>query len=110
MGYGDGRTDDFVSGRGFAEAMDNIADTFRQREQNRVESEYQSQIRALQQKLQAVSRERDEAVKGWEEAGLQGDAWRETVRHFVDVDAKREEVLAVYREKKSALAAKNQHS
>lgn len=82
MGYGDGRTDDYTSGRGFLQALDNIEDTLLQRQQNRAESEYQSQIRALQQKLQAVSRERDEAVKGWEEAGEQRDVWREVAREL----------------------------
>jgi predicted RNase H-like nuclease (RuvC/YqgF family) len=84
MGYGDGRTDDFVSGRGFAEAMDNIADTFRQREQNRVESEYLSQIRALQQKLSALQKHNTSLASDIDELVEQRDVWRDVARELAD--------------------------
>lgn len=96
MSYYNDRND-YLDGVGTQQLVTEIGAAFSERQ---LHSHYLKQIRALEEKLNAVSRQRDEAVAGWEEAGHQRDAWRDTIREFVDVESRRDEVLKVYRHKK----------
>lgn len=95
MSYYNDRND-YLDGVGTQQLVTEIGAAFSERQ---LHNHYQKQIRALEEKLKAVSYQCDEAL-------IQRDAWRETTREFAS-GVHRDRVLEVYDAKKAALKAQS---
>ncbi|WCB48161.1 hypothetical protein PH214_16080 (plasmid) [Nitratidesulfovibrio vulgaris] len=78
MSYYNDRND-YLDGVGTQQLVTEIGAAFSERQ---LHNHYLKQIRALEEKLNAVSRQCDQSIAGWEEAAEQRDVWRKVAREL----------------------------